>query len=279
MYLLRLAEVQTSARDPVFRYSPARALLLAFAAVCASTVLVLIVGREMSFLAYYIAGVFLFGFILTRRLIIARFRSTNWLVRMNDDGVFIKFRSYLNYHLPAEDPSVVFIPYREILSARRVLERSKVASFSGEVSTQTHHLVEFELAGDPKPLTKALAEEFARRAPQEKHWYGSGSTLYKHFPVHMVSPAFLQIKWNVVPRTPLFLDGLRQYTTIAAPIELSQDFIHLQGMSLSDQETRLRELAERGQTISAIYIARRLYSYSLNQAQAFIESLGGKQKT
>src|SRR5215471_9671370 len=203
MYLLRLAEVQTSARDPVFRYSPARALLLAFAAVCASTVLVLIVGREMSFLAYYIAGVFLFGFILTRRLIIARFRSTNWLVRMNDDGVFIKFRSYLNYHLPAEDPSVVFIPYREILSARRVLERSKVASFSGEVSTQTHHLVEFELAGDPKPLTKALAEEFARRAPQEKHWYGSGSTLYKHCPVHMVSPAFLQIEWERCARRPV----------------------------------------------------------------------------
>ena len=99
MYLLRLAEIQTNARDRVFRYSTARTLLVAFAAVCASTVLVLIVEREMSFLAYYIAGVFLFGFILTRRLIVARCRSTNWLVRMNDDGLLIKFRSYLNYLL------------------------------------------------------------------------------------------------------------------------------------------------------------------------------------
>jgi hypothetical protein len=36
---------------------------------------------------------------------------------MNDLGMFIQFRSYLNYHLPAED-SLLFFFIREIRSAR-----------------------------------------------------------------------------------------------------------------------------------------------------------------
>jgi hypothetical protein len=273
MRLLQLAEVQKSTRDRVFRYSSERTLLLALVAVCASTALFLTVWREVSVLAYYIAGVLLFSTVLMRRLILARFRSSNWLVRMSDDGVLIKFRSYLNYHLPAEDRTVAFIPYQEIRSARLVRERAKVASYSRKVSTQTRRLVEFELAGDTAPLTKALAREFARRAPHEKHWYGSTSTLYNHYPVHMVSPSFLQVEWGVVPGAQIFLDGLREFTTAAAPIELSQDFTHLDGMSQNEQEKHLRELAKRGQTISAIYIARRLYSYNLNQARTFVEGL------
>ena len=61
MRLLQLAEVQKSTRDRVFRYSPERTLLLALVAVCASTALFLAVWREVSVLAYYIAGVLLFS--------------------------------------------------------------------------------------------------------------------------------------------------------------------------------------------------------------------------
>lgn len=275
MRLLRLAEVQKSSRDRVFRYSPARALLLVFTVICVCAVLLLVNWRGRSILAYYVAGVLLLGFLFMRRFILARFRPSNWLVRMSVDALFIQFRSYLNYHLPAEDLTVVFIPYDEIGSARLVRERSKVRSYSGGVSERSRRLVEFELAGDPAMLAKVLADEVKRRAPQERRWYGTSATLYEHYPMRMVSPTAAQLEWTVVPRAGVFLDALRSYTTILPPVKLSEDFVHLQGLSREDQEKRLRELVERGQTIAAIYIARRLYSYDLNQAKAFIDGLRG----
>ena len=109
MRLLQLAEVQKSTRDRVFRYSSERTLLLALVAVCARTALFLTVWREVSVLAYYIAGVLLFSTVLMRRLILARFRSSNWLVRMSDDPFLPELslasrRPYRRLHSIPGDP-------------------------------------------------------------------------------------------------------------------------------------------------------------------------------
>jgi hypothetical protein len=232
-------------------------------------------GRRPSayYIAYYISGVVFLSLFLMRRLLLARLRPSNWLARMRHDGLFIQFRSYLNYHLPAEDLTVVFIPYRDIRSARLVRERAKVPDQEGGTSVRTRRLVELELAGDLVPLSKALAVESARPAPQEKTWYGKTSTLYRHYPVRMVTSPFLQVEWPVVPSATSFLDALRPYTTIVPPVELSEDFAHLDNLSRAEQEKRLQDLDRRGRTIAAVYMARRLYGYDLNQAQAFVEGL------
>jgi hypothetical protein len=207
-----------------------------------------------------------------RRFLLARLRPSNWLARMRNDGLLIQFRSYLNYHLPADVLTVVFIPYQEIRSARLVRERTKIQDHDG-VSTQTTRLVELELAGDLTPLSNALGIESARPAPQEKTWYGKSSTLYKHYPVRVVSSPFLRVEWPVAPSVSSFLDALRPYTTIVPPVELAEDFAQLGNLSREEQEKRLLELDRRGRTIAAVYMARRLYGYDLNHAQAFVESL------
>jgi hypothetical protein len=125
--------------------------------------------------------------------------------------------------------------------------------------------VELELGVDAAPLAQALAGESAKRA-------SIGAT-YRHYPVRMASPTTLQLEWSVAPRAEVLLDSLRQYTTIAAPIETSRDYSHLEGLSRAEQERRLKELTETGQTIAAIRIARTLYSYDLAQARAFVEDL------
>jgi hypothetical protein len=58
-------------------------------------------------------------------------RPSNWLARVRNDGLFIQFRSYLNYHLPADALTVFFIPYQEIRSARLVRERTKIRTTMG----------------------------------------------------------------------------------------------------------------------------------------------------
>jgi hypothetical protein len=281
MRLLRHSELKTSSEDRVFRSSPVRATLvaLALAGIGAALVLVDWEGRSASahHVAYYIAGLIFLSLVLMRRFVLARFRPSNWLVRMSHDGLFIHFRSYLNDHFSAEDPTVVFIAYQDIRSARLVRERTTIPDAEGAAVVHARRLVVLELTGDLEPLSKALAAELARTPPQEKTWYGHTSTLYGHYPVRIVSPPFLQMEWTVVPSASRFLDALRPYTTIAPPDAVPEDFTNLGGLSRQQQEERLRELDQRGQTMAAIQIARRLYGCDLTEAQALVKGLRAKQ--
>jgi hypothetical protein len=268
-----MSEVNVTAGDRVFYYSRIRAVLLVIAVLCASGAFAVSASRSRSVLAYYVAGLLLFGLVLMRRYVTVRFRPSNWLIRMTDLGLFIQFRSYLNCHLPAEDLTVVFVPYDGIRSARLVRERNKVPDTDGGTAVQTLRFVELELAGDPAPLAQALATELARPAPGEKRWYGSTSTLYKHYPVRMPYPPFLQVQWSIVPGPAAALEALRPYATIADPVLISQDHTHLKELTQSEQEERIRELDTQGKTIAAIYITRRLYGCGLTEAKKFVEGL------
>jgi hypothetical protein len=273
MCLLRLTDVETSPRDRVFYYSRIRALIFAFVALGASGALLLRAVSAHWNAGYYLAAVILLFVLLLNRFVTARFRPSNWLVRMNDTGLFIQFRSYLNYHLPAEDLTVVFLSYDELGSARLVRERARVSDSQGRTATQVRRYIELELVGDIQPLAKALQAELVEKAPSEKRWYGSSSTLYEDHPVRMSSPPFLRLRWQVVPRARMFLEALRPYTTIADTVSTAENFVHLQALSREEQKKRLRELKERGESIAAIYMARKIYGCGLEQARSIIENL------
>jgi len=273
MRLLRLSDVETNRSDRVFEYSRFRASLLACIELGATAALLLRAFTTHWNAGYYIAAVLIFFGALTQRYITARFRPTNWLVRMNDLGMFIQFRSYLNYHLPVEDFTVVFLSYGEIRSARLLRERARVPDAEGHPATQIRRYVELDLAGDTAELIKALRAEMTEKAPVEKRWYGSSSTLYEDHPVRMESPPFLQIRWQAVPRAEKFLDALRPNTSIAEPVQIAQDFLHLDSLSPDEQQKRLRELAEKGEIISAVYLAQKLYSCGLAEAREKIEKM------
>jgi hypothetical protein len=84
----------------------------------------------------------------------------------------------------------------------------------------------------------------------------------------------------VVPRAARFLAYLRQYTRIADPVSLKQDFTRLQSLSHEEQQKQLRDLAVRGEIIAAIYIARKLYGFSMLQAKTMVDGLtDGQQPT
>jgi hypothetical protein len=276
MRLLRLAEVEPSAGDRVFRYAPTRALLAASAVLGTSVVLVGLGWHARSGAVYdWVAAALALAVVLMRRFVLARFRPSNWLVRLRDDGVLIQFRSYLNYHFPADDRTVVFLPYDAIRSARLVRETSTVY-FANERSQRRRRLVELEI-DDGAALATALTEERARPAPYEKCWYGTSATVYQHYPVQMASPTLLQVEWGVVPGAQVLLDALRLHTTIAPSVDVSQDFTRLKAASHEEQEAYLRKLAATGQTIAAIYLARRLYGLGIEQAKTAVDGLVGRR--
>jgi len=214
--LLRLTDVEGSPRDRVFGYSRVNAALGAIIAIAAMAALLFRANTAHWRAGYYLAAVIFVFLVLTQRFITARFRPTNWLVRMNDAGLYIQFRSYLNYHLPAEDLTVVFVPYQEIRAARLVRERARVSDSEGGTATQIRRYIELELAGATSALEKALQAEITEKAPVERGLLFSSSTLYEDYPVRMPSPPFLRICWQARPRAEKFLEALRPNAAIAA---------------------------------------------------------------
>jgi len=136
------------------------------------------------------------------------------------------------------------------------------------------------LSGDTTPLALALKAERTKKPLMQKRWYGGSSTLYLDYPLTITAPPYLRIRWDVVPGASRFLDYLRPYTKIAESVSLTKVFTHLQSLSQEHQQEQLRDLAARGDTITAAYIAQKLYGCSLAEASKIVERLvDGKQAT
>ncbi|HEX2932210.1 MAG TPA: hypothetical protein VHV54_20960 [Candidatus Binatia bacterium] len=275
MQLLRVADVPITGQDRVYRYSRARALS-AFLIFCVLAVASLAFGWFKSmWLAYYITAAGFLFLLIFQKLITARFRPTNWLVRMTDHGLYIKFRSYLNHHFPEQDPTVLFLPYSELCSARLVKERQEVPDLGdgrNSPMTKTRRLLVLELARESTELAAVLDNE-RKRVFSKMNQGGGAKSRYHHLPVRLASPNLLTIEWGVVPSVQSILDALTRHTLVRRGEEVAKDFVNLDGLSREKQEERLLELAESGDMMGAVAMARQLYSYDLATAKTFVESL------
>lgn len=276
--LMRAMEVPETPRDLVFRASRFRAVL--FVAICIAGCAAMILFRWPGpRLAYYISAAILLLLLALHHFFDARFRPANWLVRVSDEGLCLHFRSYLNDHLSADDPTVAFVPFADICSARLVREHLKKRGTDGNFESEFHRCIELELATDPAPLAAALATECARPAAWEKRWYGRSATLYRDYPVLMQSPPFVRIRWEVLPEASAFLEAIRPRVAIAPEVKILENFADLESLPREQQEKRLRDLDQRGDTLTAVYMARKLYALDLTEANSFVQRLRGQQRS
>jgi hypothetical protein len=279
MQLMRLADAPMDPHDRVYYYSRLRAVvgatLLATVAIGAFA----FAWIKGAWPMYYIAAVVALCLLLYQRLIFGRFRSSNWLLRMTDHGLYVKFRSYLNHHFAAEDLTVVFLPYSEMRSARMVKERQESPDRDqhSAMTRTTRRTLELELSSNSTDFALALAAERERVFGKIPYGNRRISSRYHHFPVRLVSRALLRIEWGVVPGSQKILGALTRHTLVQSAAEATKNYTNLDQLSRQEQETRLVELAESGDMIGAIAIARRLYSYDLTAAKQFVEGLISKQ--
>lgn len=281
MRLIRAAEVPESPRDLVFRASRIHAVLLVVVCLAGCTAMIVYQWPGPR-LAYIFSGLVLLLLYFLRGFVTSRFHPANWLVRVGDEGLFIHFRSYLNEHLSADDPTVVFLAYGEIRSARRVREYVRTPDIArpNTSETQIQRWMELELAIDTSSLVDALATECGRSAVPERRWYGTSATLYRDYPVQIDTAPVLRIQWRVVPGPGALLDALRSRRVEIAPkMVVSADFFDLQRLPREQQEKRLRQLDQRGETNTAVYMARRLYGGDATQAADLVKSLRGGRPT
>lgn len=283
MQLLRSNELPPIQGDQVFAYSRLRASSGALLLSAASCGLVIFAHRTGAWPAYFIGVFALVCLLIFQKIVTARFRPANWLMRMTDNGLFIKFRSYLNDNFPDSDFTVVFIPYLEIASAKLVKDRQETPDRDSRnpraTTTRTRRFIELELVGKSESLTDALAHETSRVFSKAAQGGANVSTRYQHLPVTL-SGNFLRIEWGVVPSARVLLDALTRHTLVRPDGQRTKDYSNLESLDRKEQEGRLLELAESGDIIGAVTIARRLYSYDLTAAKQFVdELLTAKAKT
>jgi len=212
-----------------------------------------------------VALLFLFLF---KRFIIAPFQSSNWLVCATDDGMYVQFRSYLNYRWPVQHATVAFIPFGDIRSARLVRERLSVPRIDGRNGTTTefHHYVELELNSDIASLSEALEAERNYSPPDS-------ATIYRDYPVTLKVPPFLRIEWKVRPGAKTFLKRLPSRIEIHEPVKFHEDYSNARDLDAEQQDQRIHELERRGKRIEAIYLTRQIRRCSLAEATNYVERL------
>jgi len=199
-------------------------------------------------------------------------------VRMADDGLYIKFRSYLNHHFPANDRTVFHIPFRAMRTTRHVRETQEVPDPDGRGTvTRRRTIVEIELKEIALHIEQALADERRADPPKQERWYGSTSGKYRHHPVRMATPQTVAIEWGVRPGVANFLSAMAVHTPVESA-EVTRDYTVLGSLQREEQESRLLELAENGQLLDAVRLARLIYGYDLSEAKRFVEGLSGRAK-
>jgi hypothetical protein len=267
---LRLDQVPVSPGQRVYRHSAILALVVWLAGCAADAALLHAAFADHWKVGYLFGGLLLLFLLLFRRFVTATFRASNWLVRATETGIYVQYRSYLNFHLPADAPTVVVLAYAEIASARLIRERLTTPDPAGHNRTQTQILrhVELELRGDTHPLAEALQAEREQKA----------SMLFRDYPVTLTNPPRMRIHWNVFPRAGAFLNLLRPYATIGEPISEKEDLADFRHGSAEEKQDRLRALIQRGQVIDAIQAARRLYGCDLAEAKRMVDRLIEDQK-
>ena len=276
--LMRDAEVPEPSGGGTFRYSRGSAALVAGLMLGGGAGLIAVGRVQGNPFAYYIAAlVFVFLWIY-QAMVLARFRPTNWLVRVSDRGLYIKFRSYLNHHFPEGDLTVVYIPFREMRQTRVVRELQEVLDTDGSgTTTRRRTVVEIELKDDAPAIGQALSAERRTGAPKAGQGFGIGAGKYRHYPVRMATPRIVVLEWGVVPRAAEFLSVMAVHTPVQAA-EITRDYTALGAVQQHEQESRLLELTENGQMLDAVRLARSLYGFDLTQATRFIEGLSGRAK-
>ena len=277
MRLLRAAEVPFTGRDRIFRYSRTRALAWIAAAGCAAAALIWVGLEGHGFLPLWVAGVIGLGMLLMKRFLLARFRTSNWLVRVGDFSLFIQFRSYLNHHFSADEQTVLSLGFSEIRSARlvrqsRILPDLDVGSRRPGMVERRLCWIELEIEVDDT-LRRALAAEAAHAAPRQRRVYGSTGIRYGHQPVVLDGPNALRIEWGVTPGPEGFLALLAPYVKVEPSLQETRDYKSLTGAGREEQERRLAELARGGRTLEAIALARAIHGHDLAQARDFVEAV------
>ena len=243
-------------------------------------------------LAYWIAGVMALMSLVVLSGFRASLRGANWLVRYDGARLLIKYRSYLNHHLPEGDFVVVEINLSEIEWIRAFKEKRIVPSM-GRDGPRTEAWTYLDLClnhKDTAKLSEYLRQE-RLRGPGKNPWPAFPppgkrrqviKSRYLHYPVRLVEDNLIRIDWKShrTSITPKIDKALKMLGDRLRILEQERDvkvndFTSLESLDTEQQEKMIRQLAESGDTLATAKVVRDLYGCSTTEAVKYVRKLLG----
>lgn len=199
--------------------------------------------------------------------------GSNWLVRCQTGGVLIKMRSYLNEGFPAEDLVIFELAAGEIEWAGQSLDRVILTRGSDDNRDMSKTYLDIK----PRNIDLAGLEARLREERQRRGEHSS----WLVYPVRVTAEGVIRITWRaesswITPQAGRALEVLSQ--RLGVPVREPQKRVSdlTAAADRAGQEQLILELAENGDTISAVKAVRKLYGYSLAEARQFVEELAGR---
>ena len=204
----------------------------------------------------------------------AGLKPTNWLLRADDSGLFLKIRSFRNHAIAGAEPDVLFLPRPAIAWLRPRKHAARHRASDGNVVHDTQRHLEIKLADD------AWLDGIAAQLKVERGLWAGGKGnrgRHVHYPVQ-VEDGSLHVAWRsgtdlVRPGLPTLLAALARWYPVEA--EVASRDRPVGAASTPEQEAQIMRLIEAGETIQAIKLTRELYGLGLKDAKDFVDQLRG----
>lgn len=282
MQVLKLQDVHRTVEDRVFKESALVSLgaALGFAGCAVGMYLWYRFGTLPRIVIFFSGGTLSLISLVCFSCFAKTLASTNWLVAINPSRMLIKFRSYLNSHLPGEDPQVISLAFSEIKSARITKHTVKYRGAQRSGTTTEFHTYLDLIVDDDKldGLRERLTYERSAKA-RKKFSILEFSTKAIHYPVSVPEAQTIRIQWrcpgaHVVPGIKQVVDLLaRQHVTIEPAQRHVRDYTKSASRDDKGAEAKILELVEKGKIIAATRLAKNIYNYDTTQAKEFVEGL------
>lgn len=195
-------------------------------------------------------GVFWLGgfWLLLMHTVLKTRHADAWLVKVADDGLYIKWRSYQNVAHGRDGLQVVFVPFARIAVARAHKKSwTTPDSFAGGGRDVRHRFLELRLVNrlGLDHLRQCLDDERGRRFQRSR-------AVWQHYPVSLEENYVLRVEWDARPSIEFLLENL-QASGVQIDHELRSD-VDLTTTAASDGE--MDELARRGDLMALVRILR-----------------------
>lgn len=189
-----------------------------------------------------------------------------WLLRADERGIYVKWRSFQNLHWGRGGRQVVFLPFRSLIAARAHRRRWLTPTEVNETRSEREDYLELELSRTVD--TTALGLELAQDRAGTIDGRRAASGIYRHHPVSLEDGRWLRIEWRALPGLANAIELLR-----AAGVRIED--AKASTLDLRDQPTdaALAELARRGDSLGLIRVLRRRDNIDLVSAKARAEEL------
>ncbi len=229
-------------------------------------------AAELPWFAWIVAGpmVFLVGLLILLIIsaafgsFLAGLKRTNWTVQISSRGVYLNLRSYRNAHFEGDDPTVVFFPFGEIVSVRKVRERSSRETSDGTTMTLATY-VELDVTPvDTTALAEAARRERAREAPETSFLGIRSRTKHNHVTVFVPSPGRVRVE-SFLGLVGALGEHTRRLETRSIDLNAEQNELSL--------EERALQFAERGKVFEARALAKSELGLEKDEARAWLDSL------